>query len=90
MGLAQRMVEVHVLRLPTVDSRRMLVQLSRVHSNWSRRPYWHFMTIVLLFGDIHPNPGPTSGCVACVKPVTIETEGVRCDKCDRWCHPSCA
>ncbi len=41
---------------------RARVRLGRVCSNWSNRPRWLFLTIILLSGDIHPNPGPpTSG-----------------------------
>ncbi len=58
---------------------RTCVRLRRVGSNWSRRPNWLFLTIILLSGDIHPNPRPpaTYPCVSSNEPVC--DEGIQCD-----------
>lgn len=50
-----------------------------------------FLSILLLSGDIQPNPGPNwrypSG--ACTKPVKVNQKGVQCDVCDHWYHTKC-
>ena len=49
-----------------------------------------FFSLLLLGGDIHPNPGPAKfPCGICSKPVKINQRGTCCDLCDRWYHTRC-
>ena len=53
------------------------------------------LLLILLCGDIHPNPGPRQAnrsvypCGLCEHPVSWNCRGVCCDGCDIWHHKSC-
>ena len=65
-------------------------------TNWKhqllRKPWLFSIGLLLLCGDTHPNPGPTTvlryPCVSCNDEVL--DQGICCDGCQRWCHPKCA
>ena len=43
--------------------------------------------MLLISGDVKQNPGPTSNCFKCQKP--IETEKITCEKCKKTFHVNC-
>ena len=46
--------------------------------------------ILLLSGQISPNPGPPRyPCVECGKAVRTNQKGLQCDDCLYWCHSAC-
>ena len=52
-----------------------------------------FSVLLLLCGDILPNPGPASvkyPCTVCSKSVSYSQKGIECSRCDRWTHALCA
>ena len=56
----------------------------------------YFIYILLLSGDIAPNPGPRPRtvnwrhpCGSCKKPVRSNQRGLQCDGCDTWTHLKC-
>ena len=68
--------------------------LGRGGTNWNHRPLFHLTGLLLLSGDVLPNPGPAEitnshhPCVVCNG--EVRNQGICCDCCDRWCHPKCA
>ena len=51
-----------------------------------------FLTLILILsGDIHPNPGPPCvyPCGICETPVNWSNCAVCCDDCSIWYHKSC-
>ena len=48
-------------------------------------------TIMLLAGDVEPNPGPsqTAPCLICDKGVSWRSKALQCDGCNRWLHARC-
>ena len=53
-----------------------------------------WLMLLLLCGDIHPNPGPPMNqsiypCGFCDLQVSCSHRAVCCDKCDIWYHKSC-
>ena len=52
----------------------------------------YFGIILLLSGDLHPNPGPKnikSPCGVCSKACTWKQKAVACDECQTWYHIKC-
>ena len=48
--------------------------------------YW----LLLVAGDIPPNPGPVRyPCTECGKPVRSNQQGIFCDSCEMWTHTRC-
>ena len=50
------------------------------------------MTLLLISGNVSPNPGPVKDpCSVCTKPVAANHKALLCDKCTKWCHigPKC-
>ena len=47
--------------------------------------------ILLICGDINPNPGPQwkFPCGVCPKPVRSNQQRIQCDYCGRWYHSKC-
>ena len=50
------------------------------------------LLILLMAGDIHPNPGPTakSPCPVCARDVTSRGVSYRCTRCTGWVHAKCS
>ena len=52
------------------------------------------MLLLLISGDIHPNPGPNMShkhtCRLCTACVRVNERVICCDVCDAWFHVSCA
>jgi len=51
-----------------------------------------FLPLLLLAGDVHPNPGPRHPkfpCSSCTKAVKKNDPAICCDRCDRWIHSRC-
>ena len=65
------------------------------------RSFLHLLVLMLMLcGDIHPNPGPVvkNGtkkrtpkfpCSVCDKGVISSSKAVSCDRCDNWTHIMC-
>ena len=72
----------------------LLVTIFLGGTNWSSRTSWSFDGLLLLAGDIEPNPGPQVSstnrypCVVCS--TEVRNQGICCDSCDRWCHLNCS
>ena len=48
------------------------------------------IVLLLLYGDIHSNPGPPKHpCVTCAKTVISNQRRVVCDTCETWSHIKC-
>ena len=47
------------------------------------------VSLLILAGDINPNPGPTLRvrCKYCRN--CVAASGIQCDACDKWIHPQC-
>ena len=48
-----------------------------------------FILMLLISGDIHPNPGPIDPCSVCSRRVTWGNRSVQCTKCSLWVHFFC-
>ena len=46
--------------------------------------------LLLISGDIHPNPGPIDPCSVCSRRVTWGNRSVQCTNCSLWVHLSCS
>ena len=46
--------------------------------------------MLLISGDIHPNPGPIDSCSVCFHRVTWKNRSVQCTNCSLWVHLSCS
>ena len=58
-------------------------------TNLRHRNTW-LNIILLLSGDLHPNPGPVKyPCGICSKPCTVRQKAIACDGCDQWHHLKC-
>ena len=59
---------------------------SAVRNRW---PFW-LIGLLLLCGDIEPNPGPCDNqCSVCSAPVEADQHGIYCEVCLNWNHPAC-
>ena len=59
---------------------------SAVRNRW---PFW-LIGLLLLCGDIEPNPGPCVNlCSVCSAPVEADQHGIYCEVCLNWNHPAC-
>ena len=68
-------------------------------SKWKRHRLdhnlWLCAGLLLVSGDIHPNPGPTpnlnsiSPCSLCSNPVRYDQDGLYCEVCLSWAHRVC-
>ena len=48
------------------------------------------LMLLLISGDIHPNPGPIDPCSVCSRRVTWGNRSVQCTNCSLWVHLSCS
>ena len=48
------------------------------------------LMLLLIRGDIHPNPGPTDPCSVCSRRVTWKNRSVQCINCFLWVPFSCS
>ena len=57
-----------------------------------RRPDRTQLLLLLMAGDIHPNPGPTVKypCPVCARDVTSRGVSYRCTRCTGWVHAKCS
>ena len=57
-----------------------------------RRPDRTQLLLLLISGDIHPNPGPTTKypCPVCTRDVTSRGVSYRCTRCTGWVHGKCS
>ena len=46
--------------------------------------------LLLISGDIHPNPGPIDPCSVCSRRVTWGNRSIQCTGCSLWVHLSCS
>ena len=46
--------------------------------------------LLLISGDIHPNPGPIDPCSVCSRRVTWGNRSVQCTNCSLWVHLPCS
>ena len=46
--------------------------------------------LLLISGDIRPNPGPIDPCSVCSHRVTWRNRSVQCTNCSLWVHLSCS
>ena len=56
----------------------------------SRPPLLLIFMLLLISGDIYPNPGPIDPCSVCSRKVTWRNRSVQCTKCSLWAHLSCS
>ncbi len=62
----------------------------KVRSNWSKHPRTSVAALLLLCGDIHPNPGPPKyPCGVCSRSVRSNQQGILCEVCYKWFHTRC-
>ena len=48
------------------------------------------LMLLLISGDIHPNPGPIDPCSVCSRRVTWGNRSIQCTNCFLWVHLSCS
>ena len=48
------------------------------------------LLILLMSGNVHPNPGPISPCSVCTGNVTWRGKSVQCCACSKWVHLRCS
>ena len=46
--------------------------------------------LLLISGDIHPNPGSIDPCSVCSRRVTWGNRSIQCTNCSLWVHLSCS
>ena len=46
--------------------------------------------LLLMSGNIHPNPGPIFPCSVCTENVTWQGKSVQCCTCSKWVHLRCS
>ena len=56
----------------------------------SHSPLILISMLLLISGDIHPNPGPIDPCSVCSCGVTGENRSIQCTNCSLWVHLSCS
>ena len=56
----------------------------------SHSPLILVFMLLLISGDIHPNPGPIDPCSVCSRRVTWGNRSVQCTNCFLWVHLSCS
>lgn len=59
--------------------------------NWKRTSLAYFAALLILCGDVSPNPGPPESflCGICALEVSNNDAAVCYDNCDHWIHVSC-
>ena len=48
------------------------------------------LLLLLMSGNVHPNPGPIYPCSVCAGNVTWRGKSVQCCTCSKWVHPRCS
>ena len=48
------------------------------------------LLLLLMSGNVHPNPGPIFPCSVCSENVTWRGKSVQCCACSKWVHPRCS
>ena len=56
----------------------------------SHSPLILISILLLISGDIHPNPGPIDPCSVCSRRVTWGNRSIQCTGCSLWVHLSCS
>ena len=56
----------------------------------SHSPLILISMLLLISGDIHPNPGPIDPCSVCSRRVTWGNRSIQCTNCSLWVHLSCS
>ena len=46
--------------------------------------------LLLMGGNVHPNPGPIFPCSVCARNVTWQGKSVQCCACSKWVHLRCS
>ena len=82
-------------RLPTPSTffRTSLLRLSfhpKPLHYLSHSPLILIAMLLLISGDIHPNPGPIDPCSVCSRRVTWRNRSIQCTNCSLWVHFSCS
>ena len=55
----------------------------------ARLPLLIFL-LLLMSGNVHPNPGPIFPCSVCAGNVTCRDKSVQCRTCSKWVHLRCS
>ena len=58
--------------------------------HYSSHPPLILIFMLLISGDIHPNPGPIDPCSVCSRRVTWGNRSVQSTNCSLWAHLSCS
>ena len=53
-------------------------------------PLFLIVMVLLISGEIHPNPGPIDSCSVCYHKVTWGNRSVQCANCFFWVYLSCS
>ena len=65
--------------------------LSNITIQTKQQPKQILISMLLLIsGDIHPNPGPIDPCSVCSRRVTWGNRSIQCTGCSLWVHLSCS
>ena len=48
------------------------------------------LLLLLMSGNVHPNPGPIFPCSVCAGNVTWRGKSVQCSTCSKWVHLRCS
>ena len=50
----------------------------------------NILLVLLMSGNVHPNPGPIYPCLVCAGNVTWRGKSVQCCTCSRWVYLRCS
>ena len=83
-----------LLCCPLNDCRRAahsFLNIGRLFSLFSCPSFARLLILLLLMsGNIHPNPGTTFSCSVCAGNVTWWGKSVQCCTCSKWVHLRCS
>ena len=99
--LPQALPFIFSLCCPVNDRRRAahsifkigrLFSLFLFHFSCPSRALLRFLILLLLLmsGNVHPNPGPISPCSVCAGNVTWRGKSAQCCACSKWVHLKCS
>ena len=91
LGQLPPWTDVFCPRCPLSGHRAAAFPIDRLSTN-QVSPLCRLLILLLLLmgGNIHPNPGPNFPCAVCAGPVTWRHKSIQCVTCSLWVHLRCS